>query len=220
VVAVSAITTLLTPYLIRWADPFSVRLANAVPAKLSRMFNLYTEWLQSIRPEGDQAALAGMIRRILLQVLINYCLVAALFLSGAFVAKAGEAWLTRWLSDASLQKTVIWGSALTLSLPFLIAAYRKLKALSMLLAELGVRATFAGRRMERVRRVIAEIIPAASIVGMMLLLSALSASILPPAEMLVLVLVVVGLLGAVLWRSFVRLHARLQIALMETLEGG
>jgi CPA2 family monovalent cation:H+ antiporter-2 len=77
----------------------------------------------------------------------------------------------------------------------------------MLLAELGVRATFAGQRMERVQRVIAEIIPVASIVGMMLLLSALSASILPPAEMLVLVLVVVGLLGAVIWRSFVRLHA-------------
>jgi CPA2 family monovalent cation:H+ antiporter-2 len=40
---------------------------------------------------------------------------------------------------------------LLLSLPFLIAAYRKLKALSMLLAEMGVKPEMAGRHTQRVR---------------------------------------------------------------------
>jgi hypothetical protein len=36
-----------------------------------------------------------------------------------------------------LEKAVVWSGALLLALPFLIAAYRKLKALSMLLAEMS-----------------------------------------------------------------------------------
>lgn len=72
-----------------------------------------------------------------------------------------------------------------LSLPFLIAAYRKLKALSMLLAEMGVTPEKAGRHTARVRKVIAEVIPLLSLLVIMLLM-ALSASILPTLELLVL----------------------------------
>ena len=48
-----------------------------------------------------------------------------------------------------------------LAVIMLIAVYRKLKALSMLLAELGVRREHAGAQTDRVRRVLAEVIPAA-----------------------------------------------------------
>jgi CPA2 family monovalent cation:H+ antiporter-2 len=107
---------------------------------------------------------------------------------------------------------------LLLSLPFLVAVYRKLKSLSLLLVELSVPANLAGRYTLRVRRVVAEILPLAAMVGVMLLVAALSASILPSAEMLMLSgVAAVGL--AVIMRSwFVRMHAKLQIALKETLE--
>ncbi len=113
---------------------------------------------------------------------------------------------------------MIWGGALLVSLAFLIAAYRKLKALSMLLAELGVKPEKAGRHTARVRRVISEIIPLLSLAGMMVLLAALSSSILPPGELLVVVVLVAGLVIAVLWRWLIRVHSRMQIALMETLD--
>ena len=71
------------------------------------------------------------------------------------------------------------------SLPFLIAAYRKLKALSMLLAELGT--SGEGSVNPKVQRLISEVIPALSVVAMLLFVSALSASILPPANLLVVV---------------------------------
>ena len=67
-VAVSAITTLLTPYLIRAADPLSIKLAKAMPRPLARVFGYYGDWLRSIQPQGQSAVLAGMIRKILLQV--------------------------------------------------------------------------------------------------------------------------------------------------------
>ncbi|MBA6135446.1 MULTISPECIES: cation:proton antiporter [Pseudomonas] len=217
-VAVSAITTLLTPYLIRAADPLSQKLGNVVPGRLARVLSLYGEWLRNIQPQGEGAMLAAMIRRILLQVGVNLALVIAIFFSGGYFAGRIGNWLSEWVSDASQQKALIWGAALLLSLPFLIAAYRKLKALSMLLAEMGVKPEMAGRHTQRVRRVIAEVIPLMSLLVIFLLLSALSASILPTSELLLVIAVVAAVVVALLWRWFIRVHTRMQIALLETLE--
>lgn len=217
-VAVSAITTLLTPYLIRSADPLSQKLAGIVPSRIARVFNLYGDWLRSIQPQGQGAVLAGMIRKILLQVGVNIALVVAIFLSGAYFAGTLGAYLSDWVGQANLQKGMVWGAALLLSLPFLIAAYRKLKALSMLLAEMGVTPEKAGRHTARVRKVIAEVIPALSLGVIMLLLMALSASILPTLELLVLIALLAAGVIALLWRWLIRVHSRMQIALLETLE--
>ncbi|MBF8668568.1 cation:proton antiporter [Pseudomonas putida] len=217
-VAVSAITTLLTPYLIRAADPLSLKLGKVVPSRLARVLSLYGEWLRSIQPQGEGAMLVAMIRRILLQVGVNLALVIAIFFSGGYFAGRIGNWLSEWVSDASQQKALIWGAALLLSLPFLIAAYRKLKALSMLLAEMGVKPEMAGRHTQRVRRVIAEVIPLLSLLVIFLLLSALSASILPTSELLLVIAVVAAVVVALLWRWFIRVHTRMQIALLETLE--
>nr|WP_314494243.1 cation:proton antiporter [uncultured Pseudomonas sp.] len=217
-VAVSAITTLLTPYLIRAADPLSLKLGRAMPKRLGRVLSLYGEWLRSIQPQGEGAMLAAMIRRILLQVGVNLALVIAIFFSGGYFANRLGLWLSQWVSDVGQQKGLIWGAALLLSLPFLIAAYRKLKALSMLLAEMGVTPDMAGRHTQRVRRVVAEVIPLLSLLVIFFLLSALSASILPTNELLLIIAVVAAVVVAVLWRWFIRVHTRMQIALLETLE--
>ena len=217
-VAVSVLTTLMTPYLIRAADPLSLKLSHVVPGRVSRVFGLYGEWLRSIQPQGEGALLAAMIRKILLQVGVNLALVIAIFFAGGFFAPRIARYLQGWILEPSWQKGIIWGLALLLSLPFLIAAYRKLKALSMLLAEMGVKPEMAGRHTQRVRRVIAEVIPILSLLVIFLLLSALSASILPTNELLIVIAVVAAGVAAVLWRWFVRIHTRMQVALLETLD--
>ncbi|MDY7536247.1 cation:proton antiporter [Pseudomonas sp. Bout1] len=217
-VAVSAITTLLTPYLIRGADPLSLKIAAVMPKRMSRVFGMYGEWLRSIQPQGEGAMLASMIRKIILQVGVNLALVVAIFFAGSFFAVRIGGYLQGWVSDPSWQKALIWGGALLLSLPFLIAAYRKLKALSMLLAEMSVKPEMAGRHTQRVRRVIAEVIPILSLLVIFLLLAALSASILPTNKLLVLIAVVTAAVAAVLWRWFIRVHTRMQVALLETLD--
>ena len=216
-VAVSALTTLSTPYLIRAADPLSHRLGAIVPERMARVLGMYGEWLRSIQPRGEGALLASMIRKILLQVGVNLALVIGIFFAGAYFAGRIGDYLTTWVSDVGWQKGMIWGAALLLSLPFLIAAYRKLKALSMLLAEMGVKPEMAGRHTQRVRRVIAEVIPLLSLLVIFVLLAALSASILPTAELLVLIVVVAAGVAALLWRWFIRVHTRMQVALLETL---
>ncbi|MQT84149.1 cation/H(+) antiporter [Pseudomonas sp. FSL R10-2964] len=217
-VAVSVLTTLMTPYLIRAADPLSLKLAQVVPGRLSRVLGLYGEWLRSIQPQGEGALLAAMIRKILLQVVVNLALVIAIFFAGGYFAPRIGRYLQGWILEPSWQKGMIWGAALLLSLPFLIAAYRKLKALSMLLAEMGVKPEMAGRHTQRVRRVISEVIPILSLLVIFLLLSALSASILPTNELLMVIAVVAAGVAALLWRWFIRIHTRMQVALLETLD--
>jgi CPA2 family monovalent cation:H+ antiporter-2 len=216
-VAVSAITTLLTPYLIRAADPLSHSLAAIVPTRIARVFGLYGEWLRSIQPRGQGALLASMIRKILLQVGVNLALVVAIFFCSAYFAERIGDYFSEWVSESGQQKAWIWGASLLLSLPFLIAAYRKLKALSMLLAEMGVKPEMAGRHTARVRRVIAEVIPLLSLLVIFLLIALLSASMLPTSEWLMLIVLVAAGVAALLWRWFIRVHTRMQVALLETL---
>ena len=214
-VAVCAITTLFTPYLIRAADPLEARIRALTPAGFRSILHMYTHWLQGLRFVGDRAVIAAMVRRILLQAFVNLCLVAAIFGAGAYSAAHYREEIARWVPLEPVANALIWGSALLLSLAFLIAAYRKLKALAMMLAEVGVR---AGRHTERVQRIVAEVLPAVSIGAMLVLVAALSSSILPPAQLLVAVLAMGALILALLWRTLVKLHSRLQIALLDTLQ--
>lgn len=214
-VTVSAITTLFTPYLIRGADPLARGIRKVTPAGMRSILHMYTAWLQGLRFEGDRAIIAAMVRRILLQAFVNLCLVAAIFGAGAYVGGRYRTEIAQWIPQPQVANALIWGGALVLSLAFLIAAYRKLKALAMMLAEVGVR---AGRHTERVQRIVAEVLPAVSIGAMLVLVSALSSSILPPAELLIAVLAMGALILALLWRTLVKLHSRLQIALLETLQ--
>lgn len=217
-VAVSVITTLLTPYLIKSADPVTGWLGRAMPGRLSYVLGQYTQWLQSIQLTGDSAALVTIVRRIVVSVAINLALVVTIFLGGAFFYRRLADLMSPWVRDPSLQSAVVWGAALVLSLPFLIAVYRKLKSLSLLLVELSVPPSLTGRYTLQVRRVVAEILPIAAMVGVILLVAALSASILPSTEMIVLIVAGTVVLAIVMRSWFVRMHAKLQIALKETLE--
>jgi len=217
-VAVSAITTLLTPYLIRAADPFALMIGRRIPSPLARVFSTYGEWLRNIRLQGETAAFAAIVRRILMHTFVNLALVIAIFFTCAHFAPQVGQWLSSWITGEEGQKGVLCALALLLSMPFLIAAYRKLGALSLLLAQAGVKPQFAGRHTDTLRQVMAQVIPVVFLGVILFLLAALSASILPTREMLVLVAVVVVIFAALFWRWLIRIHARMQAALVETLE--
>lgn len=120
--------------------------------------------------------------------------------------------------DRDLRHTLIWACALFLSLPMLIAIYRKAEALGMVLAEIGIRERLAGAYTQAIRNVLARVIPLATLLALALLVSALGSAILPPRGIAVSLIVVGIVLAVVLWRSLVKMHARLQAALKETLD--
>ena len=99
------------------------------------------------------------------------------------------------------------------ALPLLIAIFRKLQALGLLVAELTVSETAAGERTDAIRAVIAHMIPVAGLIALGLYVLLLSSVLLPPINILLLLLVVVGLVTWLLWRSFIRIYARAQVSL-------
>lgn len=218
VVAVSAITTLLTPYLIKSSDPMVDGAATKCPARFKSMFTGYTVWLTGLRLEGDRAALAKIILRIVSQIVVNCALIAAVFIAGVYFVGIIEQFLSAWISDERIQRTLIWSGALLISLPFMIATYFKIKAFSMLLAELGIKQDIAGNHTEQVRRVVSEIIPVASILGILSMIVALSRRILPPDDWFNYVILAALLIALASWKSLARFHSRLQIALFKTFE--
>lgn len=214
IVAVSAITTFLTPYLIKVSDPFTTFLARIIPLKISQIFNTYTTWLQNIHEEDEQVLIRKSIKKALLHIFINLILIIGIFMVGSYLSYSMRSY-TFLFKKIQLENSVIWGASLIISLPFLIAIYRKLKGLSMIVAEITVKVKESGEYNIKLRRTIAEVIPVAGMLGIVLMIIALSASILPPLGLLIFVLVIVIALAVILWSWFIKLHSRLQIAFMD-----
>jgi len=217
-VAVSVVCMAVSPYLNRSAGSITRGLQRITPRPLRLVATSYTGWLENLKPVNENAAIAAIFRRLLWHVGINVLLVVTLFMLGAYVNTHGWGWFSYMGINRDLRHTLIWAFALFLSLPMLIAIYRKSEALGMLLAEIGIRERFAGSYTRTIRTVLARLIPLATLFALALLVGALGSAILPPRGIAVSLLVAGVVLAVVLWRALVKMHARLQAALKETLE--
>ncbi|WP_321890704.1 cation:proton antiporter [Paraburkholderia tropica] len=217
-VTVSAITTLTTPYLIRVADPLSQRLARAMPPAVSNVFGLYSQWLRALMPRSNGPTLFSLTRRIVVQIAVNLALVSAIFIGMSYGARYAAPLIANWVPDERIQRVVLWSAALVLAIPFLVAVWRKTQSLALMLAEVSVQPEKAGRFTRALRHAIAELVPAVSMIGVFVLVAALSGTILPPTGFLIGVLVCAALLTMLLWRWCVKIHASMQIALRETFD--
>ena len=217
-VAVSVLCMAASPYLSRSADGLANGLRRVAPTSLRLLATSYSGWLENLKPVNENATLAALLRRLLWHIAINVLLVITLFVIGAYVNAHGWGWFSTLGIGRDLRHTLIWAGAMFLSLPMLIAVYRKSEALGMLLAELGISERLAGSYTRGIRNVLARAIPLATLLALTLLVSALGSTILPPLG-IALSLALLGVaLAVVLWRALVQMHARLQAALKETLE--
>jgi CPA2 family monovalent cation:H+ antiporter-2 len=216
-VAVSVLCMAASPYLVRSADGLVNGMRRVAPSPLRLLVSSYTGWLENLRPVNENAVIAAMLRRLLTHIAINVMLVVTLFVVGAYVNAHNWAWFSMLGLTRDARHTVIWAAALFLSLPLLIAVYRKAEALGMLLAELGIRESYAGSYTRAIRGVLARLIPLATLSVLAVLVSALGSAILPPRGVALSLAAAGVLVAVVLWRGLVRVHARLQAALRDTI---
>ncbi len=216
-VAVSVVCMAVSPYLVRSSDHVIDGIRHLVPRPLRTLAHSYSGWLQGLRPVEENAAIAAMLRRFLWHIGVNVVLVIALFVLGAYINAHSWRWFSGLGIYRQMRHAIIWAAAFFLSLPMLIAVYRKAEALGMLLAELGIRERMAGEYTHAMRMVLAQLIPLATLLGLALLIGVLGSAILPSRGMLVLLLAVGVGLALVLWRGLVRIHASLQATLRDTI---
>jgi CPA2 family monovalent cation:H+ antiporter-2 len=216
-VSVSVLCMFASPYLGRSADTLANGLRRLTPRSVRLLATSYSGWLENLKPVDENATIAAIFRRLLWHIAINILLVMTLFVIGAYINGHNWDWFSLFGIHRDLRHTLIWACALFLSLPMLIAIYRKAEALGMLLAEIGIRERFAGAYTQAIRNVLARIIPLATLLMLALLVSALGSTILPPRGIALSLIVLGVVLAVVLWRSLVKMHARLQAALKDTL---
>ena len=214
-VAVSVITTLLTPYLIKSSDNLVTLFSQRAPKSFINSLELYTLWLGQKGDKKNPAA--KFIRKWSFQIALNAMLVAGVFLGAVFIWRQEPAWLDRLPLDETTRNAALWFAAVFVSLPMLIAAYRKLEALGMLLADLRVKQLASDARAKEIKAIIATTVPLAGAVGLGVLVFSLSAPLLPPWEILIVLLLILAGLTYLLWRSFVKVYSKAQIAIQETL---
>ena len=215
-VAVSALTTLFTPYLIKSADGLVGWFDRKAPKPMVDSLELYTRWVGQIGSRHTANPIRLMVRRWILQMSLNAALIAAVFIAAAFIGKRPPVWMKNLGLDEQWLNAALWLGAVILSLPMFIATTRKLQALGLLIAETKVTEAAAGERTEAIRAVVANVIPIAGTVGLGLFVLVLSSTLLPPWPVLIVLLVIIGFIAWRLWSSFIKVYSKAQIALHET----
>ena len=216
-VAVSAITTLTTPYLIRGSDGFIGCFYGRAPKSLIGYLDLYTNWVGQLGSQRKDDFAGKMMRRWTIQMSLNLALIAAVFIGAVFLGRREPTWLPEPMRSPQLFRPMLWLASVIVALPMFIAVFRKFQAFAMLLTELRVTRAKAGARTDAIRNVVSNALSAIGLVGLVLYGLALSSALLPPTNTLLVLLIVVALLTWLLWGAAIRLHSKGQIALESTL---
>lgn len=218
-VAVSAITTLSTPYLIQSSDPLAGTITRRGPRALGGYLDAYSQWVAGLG--RGQRSSSAQIRRLLwkwaMQIALNVTLLTGLFVAAVWFAARAEQLLPvapRWTGGA---RGLVWLGALLLALPLLVASFRKVRAASMVIAEMGVPRTAAREQTAAIRGIVSNTILIAVCTSIVLWVLLLSSAILPPLPVLIAFAVLIGIVTLAAWSRLVKVYARAQIAIRETL---
>jgi CPA2 family monovalent cation:H+ antiporter-2 len=214
-VAVSVITTLATPYLIKGSDGLAARLDRSLPRPMMQALSVYTTWIGSFgqRAPGPTTLL---MRRMGWQILLNLLLTMGVFAGGAWVARRSDAYLPYAVRAPEVHQTLVWLAVMVVNAPIYLASARKIQAISMLLSEICVPGAGTGPG-AAARLVISQVFILSSFTVMTFLTVLLSTSILSSIESMLPLLLMVTVAALLFRPILVRIYSRAEIALHETL---
>jgi CPA2 family monovalent cation:H+ antiporter-2 len=216
-VAVSVITTLVTPYLIRATDPVVAGIDRVAPKPLMQGLEVYTAWIGSFS-QAMPGPLVLLVRQMSWQLLVNLLFTVGVFALGAWIAQWPYDYLPAMIRSREAYTTLLWLAVMIVSSPIYLASARKIQAMSMLVAEVAVPLAGGGPNGGAVRSVISQVFVLLSFLLMFFLTLLLSTSILGSFRSSVLPLLALVGGGAFLFRPIlVRIYSRAELALHETL---
>ncbi len=138
-VAVSAITTLTTPALIRRSSGAAVAVEARLPRRLIASIALYSAWLERARAAPSSSTRGARLRRYGLLVILDAAAIVGLVLgAGTLHGRAERVIADRLgMGDATAQAVFVGGAALV-GLPFVLGVVRLTRALALTLASTSV----------------------------------------------------------------------------------
>jgi CPA2 family monovalent cation:H+ antiporter-2 len=208
-IAVSAITTLFTPWLIRVAGPVASFVDARLPPALQTYASLYGSWIQRLRLPSNGGT--SGVRRAAGLLLVDVSIVAALFIGAASALPTLLPNVTGRLSiSPQLGRAAILATATLLALPFVGGALRMARVLGAALAAEALPMQASGTGVD-----LADAPRRGLVLGLQLTILALLGvplvAAMQPFVPLAFVLVVLGAVGVIvsirLWKTATNLQA-------------
>ena len=215
-VAVSAITTLTTPWLIRAAAPAASFVDSKLPRPIQTFVTLYGSWIERMRESRASRAQRPRVRRLVGLLVLDVVVIALLLIGTALEAARFSGLLSRSTGlSIDAAQIILIGAMAAIAIPLLVGFFRTARQLGTLLAhealpavEKGVDFAAAPRRALVVTLQLTLVIVAA------VFLIAVTKPFFPRIESTVVVGVALGVLvlvlGITFWRTATDLygHAR------------
>jgi len=216
-VTVSALTSLGTPYFIRYSSRIVALHDRLAPESLKSYQHDYTQWIHRVWHQREVSAIQKMVRRIILQIGINVGLIGGVYLAAIYLNQSPAAWLKTLSTWVGSKETFLWMAATLINLPIMIAALRKLEALAMLISEIAIPSGAAPRQKLGSRAILSNTILFTGIIFIGLFILLFSSVLLPPFKVLITLAVLAALIALLLKAFFIRIYSKAQAAIRETL---
>jgi CPA2 family monovalent cation:H+ antiporter-2 len=221
-IAVSAITALLTPFLIRGSGKFAGFVDRRLPHAVQTYAALYGSWVQALvaRSHGKEWARA---RRLAGFLILDVVIIAGLVISSSLGGpRLAETLASVGHLRSMAARVLVTVSTIAIALPFFLGAWRVARALGQLLAQEAFPKNSSGLDLaEAPRRALRTTLELAMLFAAGAPLVALTQPFLPARFPFAVILVVgVALRALPFWRSTTNLQGHVRAgtqALLETL---
>lgn len=221
-VAVSGLTTLLTPWLIRAAEPTAAWVDSKLPRSLQTFASLYGAWLEKLR-SGTTDEMVSRIRELVRWLAVDVVVLAAIVIGASVEMKRIAGWAHAHLHvPENWTKLAVVMGACSLSAPFVIGMVRVARFLGF---ELAYRAFPEEKRNQldlaaAPRRLLVVTLQLAIVLAVGVPLVAVTQPFLPAFRGAAVLLFVLLILAVAFWRGATNLQGHTRAAaqaLAETL---
>jgi CPA2 family monovalent cation:H+ antiporter-2 len=211
-VAVSAVTTLFTPLLIRAAEPVAMLVDRKLPRPLQTSVALYASWIDRIRAAPATAG-RSRTKRLIRLILIDAVLVAGVMIGAGAERGRFTTMFSKWTgASAGTSLIVVLVGALIIATPLLFGMVRSARMLGFVLATRAL--PTAGRRKADFaaapRRALVTMLQIGTLLIVGVPIVAVTQPFIPRFPGFTLLAILVVVLGVAFWKSALNLqeHAR------------
>ncbi len=211
-VAVSAVTTLFTPWLIRAAEPAAMFVDRKLPRPLQTSVALYASWVGRIR-SAPQGANRSKTNRLIRLVLIDAALLTLVLIGAGAERGRFTTIFSRWTgASPRMSLIVVLIGAMVMATPLVFGIVRSARMLGFILAVRALPA--AGRRKadfaDAPRRALVTMLQIGTLLIVGVPIVAVSQPFIPQFPGFTLLAIMVIVLGVAFWKSALNLqeHAR------------
>jgi CPA2 family monovalent cation:H+ antiporter-2 len=212
-VAVSALTTLLTPWFIRGSDRVAAWVDRKLPRSLQTLTALHASWVERMRSTPRRPGAWTRIRQLLRRLALDVALLTGLVVTASLLRGRIAADLAARLGIApEVAHVAVLAGAVALSIPLLAGIFRVARRLGASLAELALPRDAEGKvdLATAPRRALVVALQLAVVLAAGLPIVAVTEPFLPSFAGALVFLAILLVLGLALWRRATSLQGHVR----------